>query len=137
MRDAGFLVDASVAVKLVLTESDSEAADRLMNHRLVAPDLLLPECATIIWKAVRRGELDGAQARLACVTMLALPFELVPSRDLLPAALVRAVELGHPAYDCLYLEAAARLGLPLVTADRRLARLAPPGVQVIGLDDLP
>jgi predicted nucleic acid-binding protein len=130
------LLDASVAVKLVITEPGSDAARRLVRNRLVAPDLLLPECANILWKAVRRGELDPPQAQLACAALLALPFELVPSRALLPAALERAVALGHPAYDCLYLELAHRQGLPLVTADRRLQRIAPPGVEVIGLDDL-
>lgn len=136
MSGGGFLFDASVAVKLVLTEPGSDTARRLARRRLVAPDLLLPECANIIWKAVRRKELEPAQAQFACVALLALPFELMSSRELLPAALDRAVSLGHPAYDCLYLELAARLDLPLVTADRRLRQLAGAGARVIGLDDL-
>lgn len=135
-RDA-YLLDASVAIKLVISEPGSLAARRLLGRRLVGPDLLLPECANILWKAARRGDLSASQAELACVALLALPFEIVASRGLLPGALARALALGHPAYDCLYLEAAATLGLPLVTADRRLLRLSGPGVEILGLDDLP
>ena len=134
---SAYLIDASVAVKMVIAEAGSAEARLLIRHRLVAPDLLFPECANIIWKAVRRGELDPPQGELACQALLSIPFEVHPSRDLLPAALARAVDLGHPAYACLYIEAAARLGLPLVTADRRLARLAVPGVRLLTLDDLP
>lgn len=134
---SAYLIDASVAVKMVIAEAGSAEARRLIRHRLVAPDLLFPDCANIIWKAVRRGELDPPQGELACQALLSIPFEVHPSRDLLPAALARAVDLGHPVYDCLYIEAAARLGLPLVTADRRLARLVVPGVRLLTLDDLP
>lgn len=137
MSGPAYLLDPSVAVKMVITEPGTQAALKLLRHRLVAPDLLLPECANILWKAVRRDDLDAAQAQLACATLLALPFEIVASRALLPAALARAVALGHPANDCLYLELAAREALPLVTADQRLLRLAPSGVAVIGLDALP
>lgn len=137
MTSSAYLLDASVAVKMVISEPGTPAALKLLRQPLVAPDLLLPECANILWKAVRRGDLDPPQAELACATLLALPFEIVASRALLPGALARAVALGHPAYDCLYLELAARRALPLVTADKRLLRLAPHGVAVIDLDALP
>jgi predicted nucleic acid-binding protein len=134
---ADYVIDASVAVKMVIAEPGSAAARRLARRRLAAPDLLLPECANILWKAARRGELSPPQAQLACAALLALPLEIVPARALLPAALLRAMTLAHPAYDCLYLELAGTERLPLVTADLRLQRLSQPGVRVIGLDDLP
>ena len=137
MTGAGYVLDASVAIKMVVAEAGSPQARQLRRHRLVAPDLLWPECANILWKAVRRGDLALPEAELACATLLQLPFEVVESATLLPAALRRAAALDHPAHDCLYLELAAREGLPLVTADRRLRALAVPGVAVIGLDDLP
>ncbi|HEV7266189.1 MAG TPA: type II toxin-antitoxin system VapC family toxin [Falsiroseomonas sp.] len=136
MTAPGYVLDASVVIKMVVAEPGSDAARRLRGLRLAAPDLIWAECANILWKAVRRGILEAPQAELACATLLRLPFEVVPSAGLLPAALQRAVTLDHPACDCLYLELAATLGLPLVTADRRLRLLASPEVQVIGLDDL-
>ncbi len=130
------ILDASVAIKVVVAEPDSEHAERVLDHALVAPDLLLPECGNILWKKVRRGELPAEPAAEAASALLALRVELLPAARFLAGALRRAVRLDHPVYDCLYLEMAATLGVPLVTADRRLLRLAAPGVQVIGLDDL-
>ncbi|MGG5819328.1 type II toxin-antitoxin system VapC family toxin [Falsiroseomonas sp. HW251] len=132
-----FVVDASVVVKWVLDEPDSEAAVAVGQQRLLAPDLLDTECASVLWKAARRGELTPAEAEERLAIIAEADVERLPSAVLLAGAMRHALQLGHPVYDCLYIEAAARLGLPLVTADRRLGRLAPPGVQVIGLDDLP
>jgi predicted nucleic acid-binding protein len=135
MTDA-YVVDASVAVKLVIEEHDSAKADRLLRHRMVAPDLIWSECANILWKCVRRGIVAGPAAALACDALLRLPFEIAEAAVLMPAALRRAVALDHPAYDCLYLELAARRNLPLVTADRRLSTLAVADVAILHLDAL-
>jgi predicted nucleic acid-binding protein len=40
------VVDASVAVKWVVPEADSERAELLLDHGLIAPDLLLPNAPT-------------------------------------------------------------------------------------------
>jgi hypothetical protein len=48
----------------------------------------------------------------------------------------RAVWPAHPAGGCLGREAAAMRGVPPVTADARLRRLAPAGLAVVGPDDL-
>lgn len=130
------ILDASVAIKIVVAEAGSEAAESVLAHALVAPDLLLPECGNVLWKKVRRGELPAEPAAEAAAALLALRIELLPSSRFLAGALRRAMRLGHPVYDCLYLEMAATLGLPLVTADRRLFALAETGVEVVGLDDL-
>ncbi len=131
------LLDASVAIKVVVAEADSELALRVLDHALVAPDLLMAECGNILWKKVRRDEMPAEAADQAAAALLALRVEILPASRFLPGALRRAIRVGHPVYDCLYAEAAATLGLPLVTADRRLQALAGPGLRVIGLDDLP
>lgn len=133
----GWVLDASVAVKLLVEEAGSEAALALLGSRLVAPELLGAECANVLWRVRRRGALsaEGATHRLA--RLAALPIETLPHATLLPGALARALRHDHPVYDCLYLEASARTGLPLVTADRRLAALAGDGAQVLLLGDLP
>ena len=130
------ILDASVAIKTVVAEQDSDLAMAVLNHVLLAPDLLLPECGNILWKKVRRGELPAEAAADAAAALLALRIELLPSRQFLAGSLRRAVRLAHPFYDCLYLEAAAMLGLSLVTADRRLLSFASAGLDVLGLDDL-
>ncbi|MCK6369926.1 MAG: hypothetical protein L6Q83_01160, partial [Gammaproteobacteria bacterium] len=71
--------------------------------RLIAPDLLVAECANILWKKVRRRELTRDEALLAGRLLQGADIELVPMRPLLAAALRLALELDHPAYDCAYL----------------------------------
>lgn len=131
------ILDASVAIKVVVAESDSDLAEPVLDHALVAPDLLMAECGNILWKKVRRGELPSDAAVDAAMALVALKIDLLPASRFLTGALRRATRANHPVYDCLYLEMAATLGLPLVTADRRLLHFAGPGLQVIGLDDLP
>jgi predicted nucleic acid-binding protein len=46
---------------------------------------------------------------------------LVPTAPLRARALDLALRRDHPVYDCLYVALAQREGLPLLTADRRLA----------------
>src|SRR5260221_641265 len=48
--------------------------------------------------------------------------EFLPPRLLLEAATRIAVELDHPAYDCLYLALASERGCRFVTADERFVR---------------
>lgn len=131
-----WIVDAGVAVKWVLPEADSPLALRLRGERLLAPDLIDIECANVLWKAARRGEITEAEAEAAHALLAEAPVERLPVVPLLPGALRHALRQGHPVYDCLYLEAAVISGFPLVTADRRLARLAIPGCAVRLLDSL-
>ena len=44
------VIDASVAIKWVVAEPDSQTALALFRHRLFAPDLLVAECANALWE---------------------------------------------------------------------------------------
>ena len=120
--DERLVIDASVAVKWVVPEHGSEHAELLLDHALVAPDLLFAECANILWKKVRRGELTKAEADVAAQTLELADLTVVSARWYLAAATSIAVELDHPAYDGVYLAVAEASGLRLVTADGRLVR---------------
>ena len=48
--------------------------------------------------------------------------EILPTRDLVGSATQLAIELDHPAYDCLYLAVAESRDFTFVTADERLIR---------------
>ena len=53
------VVDASVALKWVIPEYGSILALALRReHRFTAPDLLIADCANVLWKQVRRGFLS-------------------------------------------------------------------------------
>lgn len=115
------VLDASIAIKWIIEEEGTAQALALRGTaKLIAPDLLIAECANILWKKVRRGELLPDEAGLGARLLQASEIELVPMRMLLENATRLAVELDHPAYDCLYLELAIRRGCRMVTADERL-----------------
>ena len=119
-----FVIDASVAIKWVVDEPGTTPALRLSRHSLAAPDLLVAECANILWKKVRRKELSEAEASLAARLLARADIELVPMRPLLELATRTAVAIDHPASDCIYLALAEVRGCAFVTADKALVRKA-------------
>jgi predicted nucleic acid-binding protein len=120
------VIDASVAIKWVIDEPGTKEALSLLRHRLFAPDLLVAECANILWKKVRRRELTLEEAGLAARLLQRADIELAPMRALLEPATKLAIALDHPAYDCTYLALAESMSCDLVTADQRLSTKALP-----------
>ncbi|MDB5393861.1 MAG: PilT protein N-terminal [Rhodospirillales bacterium] len=122
------VVDASVVVKWVVPEIGSQDAARLLKAApLAAPELLIAECANILWKKVQRKELMPDEALMAARLIERADIELCPTRHLLEVATKIAIELDHPAYDCIYLSLADLNDWHFVTADQRLLqKLAQP-----------
>jgi predicted nucleic acid-binding protein len=117
------VIDASIAVKWVVDEDGTPEALALRKRaKLIAPDLLVSECANILWKKVRRNELTKDEALLAARLLQAADIELLPTRSLLAAAVPIAIDLDHPACDCMYIALANAHDCPFVTADERLLR---------------
>lgn len=117
------VVDASVALKWVIPEDGSILALALRReHRFTAPDLLIAECANVLWKQVRRGFLSEEQAFGAADVLSQADIDLKPMRPLIAATTRLAIALNHPAYDCFYLALAIAEDCPFVTADERLVR---------------
>lgn len=117
------VIDASIAVKWVVEEQGTPEALALRQRaKLIAPDLLVAECANILWKKVQRDELSKEEALLAARLLQGAEIELLPTRSLLEGATRIAIDLDHPAYDCLYLALAAANDCRFVTADERLLR---------------
>lgn len=115
------VIDASVAIKWVVTEEGSSDAVALLSGApLCAPDLMMAECANILWKKVARGELSAQVATLAARALEHAAVELHPMRALIERATQLAIDLDHPAYDCIYLALAQANGWQFVTADKRL-----------------
>jgi predicted nucleic acid-binding protein len=118
------VIDASVAVKWVVAEQGTAAALALRTEygKLLAPDLLVPECANVLWKKVVRGNLLPAEARIAARLIASAEIELIPMRAYLESATALAVELSHPAYDCIYLAVAKAQRCPFITCDEGFIR---------------
>lgn len=113
------VVDASVAIKWVIEEPGTAEALALRHYRLVAPDLLIAECANILWKKVCRREIFRDEASLAARLLEHADVELLPMRRLLEPATRLAIQVDHPAYDCVYLALAQSIGCSFVTADTK------------------
>ncbi len=139
-----FVVDASVAIKLFLQEAYSDRAQALFERLterprvvLCAPDLLIAECANILWKCVHRLRLDAEEANQHTGALAALEVRSWPTRDLATSALALALEFEISAYDACYVALAKSLNCPLVTADERLVRKVSAGqVEVLWLGDV-
>lgn len=117
------VIDASIAIKWVIEENGTPAALSLRaDAKLLAPDLLVAECANILWKKVARSELTREQALVAARLLERSEIELLPTRSLIEKATRMAIELNHPAYDCLYLALAEVNDCRFVTADGRFVR---------------
>lgn len=121
-RPRVFIVDASVAVKWFLPEQDAELAVKMLGagHRLLAPDLLWIEVASVFWKVARRGALSPDEAQRMVADIAVFPIEIFESAGLLPEALRIATASDRTVYDSLYVALAARENAVMVTADDRL-----------------
>jgi predicted nucleic acid-binding protein len=118
------VVDASVAIKWVVAEEGSQAAvDLRSQFRFASPELLIPECANILWKKTQRGELTREEAIFAARLLERSGVAFLSMAGLLERSTSLAIELSHPAYDCTYLAAAVETEARFVTADTRLLRI--------------
>lgn len=116
------VIDASVAIKLFISEDGSrEAASTVKKaDELLAPDLLLAEVGNILWKYVRRDDLAKNDAQQILADMLQMPIQFRATSELLESALKLAIETDRTVYDCLYVALAVQSKCVLLTADERL-----------------
>lgn len=118
----GYVVDASVVVKWLVSENLSEEASALLKSEatLVAPALVFAEAANAMCAMRRRGDIDVDDMTDAVHALQSAPVAIPVSMSrLTPAAARLAVDLDHPVYDCFYLALAIQTQYPVVTADLR------------------
>jgi len=97
-----FVIDASIAIKWVVEEDGtSEALVLRQKAKLIAPDLLVAECANIFWKKVQRGELLKAEALFAARLLQGAEIELLPTRSLFESATSRSSHLSRAIFATL------------------------------------
>lgn len=98
------------------------AARRHLDESITV-DLFDLECANALWKRVRRELWAPQRAEQALSQILELPFRRISLGTVVSDALAIALSQGLTAYDACYVALALASGLPLVTADRRMARV--------------
>ena len=103
------VVDASVVVKWLVQEEDTESADRLLqgSHELHAPHLLASEVANALWHKVRKGEIAHGDAGMLAAAVAEMPLHWFDDEQICTDS--TRLALGH------------RIGATLVTADTRFA----------------
>ena len=127
--------DASALVRAAVGKPTGEHDDWLAlveggAAQGYAPELVFFEVANALAGYVRGGALSARRAARALVRLMALPIELVSSRQVAVPALSVALGRGLSAYDAAYIAVAEEVGATLVTADRRLAEAVPGSVLV-------
>src|SRR5258708_401200 len=103
------VVDASVAIKLVITEPLSTQAHALFAHlatdpaaRFVVPELFYIECANVLWKHVQHSGYPLTDAHLSLSTLSALALQRIAMPSLAADALGIAGNHRITVYDACY-----------------------------------
>ena len=117
------VVDASVAVKWLVEEEHSSAADSLLegSHELFAPRLMASEVGNTLWRKVRLGEVERSRGAVLAAAISEMPVRWMEDEGVCADALRLSLALDRPVCDCVYLALAHRIGATLVTADARFA----------------
>lgn len=124
------VVDASVALKWVVTEDGSDAANEILDRALTAectlaaPEHLLGEVGNGLRKRVAQQVLSPGDALAAFDSIGQLGLELIAGPDRWQRTLRSALDWGLTTYDALYLLLAQDLATDLITADGRLLESA-------------
>lgn len=125
--DSRICVDASLALKLVLPEPDSDqAAVEWQNWvrsgvEIATPYLFIYETSSVLRNRVYRKELTHKEADEALSILAGLGITYLHPPAILQSAWELARRFNRPtAYDCFYLALAQHQGCPLWTSDKRL-----------------
>ena len=116
-----FVIDANIAAKWYLPETDSALAERLLEEEaeLHAPAFLQIEFASIIWKHSIAGNVSKDLWRAAGAELRTAIANWHPDALLLEPALNLAITHRHHVFDCLYLALAIQVDGIVVTADKQ------------------
>lgn len=125
--DSRICIDASVALKLVLPEPDSDQVavewENWMSAgmEITAPYLFVYETSSVLRNRVYRQELTQKEADDALGILASLAISYLHPLTIQQSAWELARRFNRPtAYDCFYLALAQHQGCTLWTGDKRL-----------------
>lgn len=131
MGVSGRVADASVIVEATVGRGSTRLSARAaLRGPLAAPELLDLEVASALRRAVHQRRLEISEADAAVRGLSSL----TGLRRYAHAPLLERIWVLRDTistYDASYVALAEALGIPLVTADRRLARAAEPYCSVV------
>src|SRR5688572_1759524 len=125
--DSRICIDASLGLKLVLSEPDSDRAEAEWQSWLkagvdiLAPFLFIYETSSVLRNRVFRKELTAIEADEAAKIIADLGITYLHPPDIRQSAWELARRFNRPtAYDSFYLALAQHQGCPLWTGDKGL-----------------
>lgn len=115
------VVDASVAAKWYVNENFTAEAEKLLDgsYDIHAPELMLPEFGSIIWKKARRGDLTDRETSRIINAFTRQNISYHSHQALIRPACTGAMLSNQTVYDWMYLTLAVSLSCKFVTADER------------------
>ena len=117
------LIDASVLMPILINEPEKEFIINLTkNCELLAPSVLPYEIGNALTRLRRRQIMDDKQIMAAYSDFMRIPLRLLEVN--IENALKIACKYAIYAYDAYYLEMASRLGIPLLTLDGPMKKVA-------------
>lgn len=121
---AEWVLDASVAAKCFITEPGSDGARDLVasGDRIIAPDFVFAELASVAVKRARRGDITRAFAEEIAEAAPSLFDETFAAGPLAARAQQLSFDFEISVYDALYVVLAEIREGVVVTADARLER---------------
>lgn len=120
------VLDASVVVKCLVPELDSDKSKRLLarwsqgDFEVAAPAMISVEVASMLSKRTLRGLLPEDRAISLYQEFVHLQIPLEPIAGPMPVALKIALRYRRSIYDTLYLALALEMGWDFITADEKL-----------------
>ena len=93
-------------------------------EKVISPTLFDSEVTNVLWKYVRVGEIDEANAKKTLVYLLQMVDEYSDTSEFAIEALHEGIRLNHSIYDMFYIVLARHTGATLLTTDRKLRTVA-------------
>ncbi len=128
------VVDASVAVDLIVHPSDNRVEAKLLSEArwVLAPTLFVAEVTNAFWKYHAFQDLPQDKASAGIKLALDLPDSLADDTELQVEAFALSCLTRHSVYDMIYLVLARRNAALFLTKDKALKKLAAKhGVRVV------
>lgn len=122
------VIDASVVAKWLLPDEEDLIAELVREgfaKRIIAisvPAFIFYEINNLLKSAVLSGRINAKEATRLYGDFLDFDFTVYWSKQLLKAALERALELNISSYDASYVVLAEFLQIPFYTADQKLVK---------------
>jgi len=123
MRDS-VVLDSSVIVAVFFPEERTEQVmGMLKGKRFITVDLAIAEVTNVAWKRCMFFHEDKEITKEAlnnCITFITDVCDVLHMRDLIPDAFLDATKYSITVYDALFLAAAQKRTIPLLTMDAKL-----------------